>query len=61
MSQDHNHLNHATWECKYHVVFRRRCLVKSGGTWVCPLIPSISDPPSLAIIPMLEMAMGRLY
>ncbi len=21
MSQDHNHLNHATWECKYHVVF----------------------------------------
>ena len=20
MSQDHNHLNHATWECKYHVV-----------------------------------------
>ena len=19
-SQDHNHLNHATWECKYHVV-----------------------------------------
>ena len=21
MSQDHNHLNHVTWECKYHVVF----------------------------------------
>jgi hypothetical protein len=21
MSQDLNHLNHATWECKYHVVF----------------------------------------
>ena len=21
MSQDHNHLNHTTWECKYHVVF----------------------------------------
>src|SRR5215475_2535883 len=21
MSQDQNHLNHATWECKYHVVF----------------------------------------
>jgi len=21
MSQDHNHLNHATWECKCHVVF----------------------------------------
>jgi putative transposase len=21
MSQDHNHLNHSTWECKYHVVF----------------------------------------
>ena len=20
MSPDHNHLNHATWECKYHVV-----------------------------------------
>jgi putative transposase len=21
MSQSHNHLNHTTWECKYHVVF----------------------------------------
>ena len=21
MSQDHNHLSHATWECKYRVVF----------------------------------------
>jgi hypothetical protein len=21
MSQDRNHLNHATWECKYHVAF----------------------------------------
>jgi REP element-mobilizing transposase RayT len=21
MSQDRNHLDHATWECKYHVVF----------------------------------------
>jgi putative transposase len=21
MSQDQNHLNHTTWECKYHVVF----------------------------------------
>src|SRR5262249_41096996 len=21
MSQDHNHLTHSTWECKYHVVF----------------------------------------
>src|SRR5262245_28661575 len=21
MSQDRNHLSHATWECKYHVVF----------------------------------------
>ena len=38
MSQDHNHLNHATWKGKYHVVFtpkyrRRRCFGKSGGTW----------------------------
>ena len=21
MSENHNHLNHSTWECKYHVVF----------------------------------------
>ena len=21
MEAEHNHLNHATWECKYHVVF----------------------------------------
>ena len=38
MSQGHNHLNHATWECKYHVVFtpkyRKKLLFgKSGGTW----------------------------
>ena len=38
MSQDHNHLNHATWECKYHVVltpkYRKKiCLGGSGGTW----------------------------
>ena len=38
MSQDHNHLNHATWECKYHVVFtpkyrKKPLLGKSGGTW----------------------------
>ena len=37
MSQDHNHLNHATWECKYHVVFtpkyRKKLLFgQSGGT-----------------------------
>jgi hypothetical protein len=28
MSQDHNHLNHATWECKYHVVFTPKCRKK---------------------------------
>ena len=38
MSQDRNHLSHATWECKYHVDSRRStarscCLGKSGGTW----------------------------
>ena len=38
MSQDHNHPNHATWECKYHVVFtpkyRKKVLFgKSGVTW----------------------------
>jgi hypothetical protein len=38
MSQDHNHLNHATWEYRYHdrsrrSIARRRCLAKSGGTW----------------------------
>jgi hypothetical protein len=22
MEAEFNHLNHATWECKYHVVFR---------------------------------------
>jgi putative transposase len=21
MTQDYNHLNHSTWECKYHIVF----------------------------------------
>ena len=42
MSQDHNHLNHATWECKYkyHVVFtpkyrkRRTWNASCGIFWV---------------------------
>ena len=39
MSQDHNHLNHTTCECKWHScslrVTARNCyLDKSGGTWV---------------------------
>ena len=29
MSQDHNHLNYATWECKYHVVFTPKCRKKA--------------------------------
>ena len=38
MSQDHNHLNHSTWECKYHVVFtpkyRKKALFgQIRGTW----------------------------
>ena len=38
MSQGHNHLNHATWECKYHVVFtpkyRKKLLFgQFGRTW----------------------------
>jgi hypothetical protein len=35
MSQDHNHLNHATWECKYHVVFtpKYRKKVSFGQIW----------------------------
>ena len=37
MSQDHNHLNHATWACKYHVVFtpkyRKKVLFGHGGAW----------------------------
>jgi len=38
MPHDHNHLNYATWECNYDVVFTpkyaiRCCLGKSGGTW----------------------------
>jgi putative transposase len=38
MSQDHNHLNHATWECDYYVSSRRSAARrgywgKTGGTW----------------------------
>ena len=25
MTQQYNHLNHATWDCKYHVVFIPKC------------------------------------
>ena len=32
MSQDHNHLNHSTWECKYHVVFTPMYR-KEGAVW----------------------------
>ena len=42
MSHDHNHLNHATWECKYSVssrrsAARRRYGGKTGGTWTLKL------------------------
>jgi hypothetical protein len=30
MSQAHNHMNHATWVCKYHVVFMPRTKFASG-------------------------------
>lgn len=38
MSPSQNHLNHATWECKYHVVFTPKYRKKlrfgqSDGTW----------------------------
>jgi hypothetical protein len=38
MSQDHNHLDHATWEFNYYVSSRRsaarwRYWGKTGGTW----------------------------
>ena len=50
MSQDHNHLSHATWECKYRVVFtpkyRKRVYSRrSGATWA--LYPT--SPPSCGI------------
>ena len=32
MSQNHNQLNHATWECKYHVVFTPMYR-KEGAVW----------------------------
>ena len=31
MSQDHSHLNHATWECKYHVVFTPNSVAEAVG------------------------------
>jgi hypothetical protein len=48
MSQDHSYLNHAAWECKYHVVFtpkyrKKVRLGKSGGTWA---LCSTSSPGS---------------
>jgi len=38
MEAEYNHLNHATWDCKYHVVFSRStarncCSGRSSGTW----------------------------
>ena len=35
MSQGHNHLNHATWECKYHVVFTAE-VPQEGAVWANP-------------------------
>ena len=29
MTQQH-HLNHATWDCKYHVVFILRVIIEGG-------------------------------
>src|SRR5262245_28599474 len=43
MSQSLNHLNHATWECKYHVVFtpkyRKKVAVWANPTALGQCIP----------------------
>ena len=41
MSQDQNHLNHATWECKYHVVFTPKYRKKL--LWANQAAPSTSS------------------
>jgi hypothetical protein len=55
MSQDHNHLNHAPWECKYHVVFtpKYRKKVLFGGHHA-PLV----RPPRGAALPAAGLTPG---
>jgi hypothetical protein len=47
MSQDRNHLNHATWECKYHVVFtpKYRKKLLFGQIQAAPSPPAATPPP----------------
>ena len=48
MSQAYNHLNHATWECKYHVVFtpkyRKKMLFGALGDCIPRLGPTQGMP-----------------
>jgi len=44
MSQDHNRLNHATWECKYHVVFTPKYRKKLLFGQIRRQLGSVSSP-----------------
>ena len=41
MEQDENHLNHSTWECKYHVVFAPK-VPQESAVWEAPAEPGKS-------------------
>ena len=65
MSQDHNHLNHATWECKYHSFSRRStarscCLDRSGGNWTqYSMHILISIPPKYSVAEVIGYLKGK--
>ena len=44
MSESQNHLNHATWECKYHVVFTPKytSIPQVGEKWLAVVAASDS-------------------
>ena len=49
MEQDTNQLNHSTWECKYHVVFRPKYR-KNGISQVSPKVIFAKKEQSWAIL-----------
>ena len=56
MSQDHNHLNHSTWECKYHVVFTPKYRKKAlFGQTVAEVIGYLKGKSSIWIAQNVEL------
>src|SRR5256885_13398651 len=64
MEAEYNHLNHATWECKYHVVFtpkyrKKECRIEEGHLMPDHVHMLISIPPKYSVAQIIGYMKGK--